>query len=200
MNGLMKRARLQFHGVVWALLISILFSCKECPDSPDERAPQDIPESLITKAFLQSPGDTVKLIKNNSDTLYFIAGLFHKYYDRSARSHEECPRVEPLQQLEQPFSNKKTSDVILLQAHVQPSYLSNSSEFEVKVNGELYGPIFLTIAGYCDKINVSKDLVVRGKTYCVNELIGSTGVLYYSNMHGIVKIINGNAVFERPSQ
>jgi hypothetical protein len=186
-----------------AILLSLAFilsqGCNKCPDPPDEQSPQNLTSDDVNYALRYKEGDSIYLLRDNKDTLLFVAGAKTYSYDRSKMSHDpNCPKIEPLQQCNQDFTCARlTNFKYSLRAYVLPSYEGYGRKFLVQIGDLSYGPIDLFYATTCDRSTVSKDITIRGMTYCVTQVDGLQGKVYYSSSHGVVMIDDGTSIFEK---
>lgn len=185
-----------FMATFWG--IAMFDACKPNCDSNNPPkgqtkniVPDDKPILFPFKNF-----DTIKFIKNNTDTIMFFGDQIVTGYNQALDQDLSCAHSDQLQFMQLTFTNN-TKDKIDLYENTLPQSNDYVKEFSITFNDVIYGPIeAYSISSNSDTTNISIRGVVYKHVYKFNGN-SNTDNLFYIPSVGIIKVIYKNDTYEK---
>lgn len=187
------------------LLFALIFSCiqfiackKDCdPNNPPVGSTNDLFNLDKLLFFPYKDLDTLRLIKNNTDTILFTGGKIETGYNTGLNQDPTCPHADKLQYMKQIFSNN-LSGTITLYEYILPQYNGYNSDYSIKFNDRTYGPANAAVMGFYN--DTTQVIYAGGIAYKGSyKMTWSGDNLYFSTGIGIIKIYyKGNSYEKLP--
>lgn len=192
------KTKIKHKRFILIILTSILLfnTCKkDCdPNNPPTGDTVDLGQEDKISLFPYKDFDTMKFIKNNTDTVLFLGGKFETGYNTGLTQDPNCPRADKLQYMKLIFTNKLNGAITFYEYRLgQP--LDYGTEYSITFNDRTFGPSN-EVYGYRDSTKVS----IRGITYTnVFKFNGASTIdnLYFVHGFGILKIIYKNDTYDK---
>ena len=180
------------------LLFSLILACAQIiackksngcdPNNPPAGGTIDIAQEDKLVLFPYKDFDTMKFVKNNSDTILFLGGKIETGYSSQLDNNFDCPHLDKIQFMTLTFTNNLYGNIVMYE---------NNIHYSISFNNRTYGPVnngFVYF--YKDTTNIS----IRGVAYQnVYRFNGSstTDNLYFRPSIGIIKIIYKGDTYEK---
>ena len=180
------------------LSIALFDACKPNCDSNNPPkgqtkniVPDDKPILFPFKNF-----DTIKFIKNNTDTIIFLGDQIVTGYNQALDQDLSCAHADQLQFMQLTFTNKTYGNITFYE-NVQPQNNDYNTHYSITFIDRTHGPNdAISVSSYSDTTHVS----IRGVVYIhVYKFNGNTNTdnLFYIPSLGIIKVIYKNDIYER---
>ncbi|MEI6596517.1 MAG: hypothetical protein WCO28_13205 [Bacteroidota bacterium] len=186
------------------LLFALILTCiqfnackKNCdPNNPPAGTTNDLFNLDKQLFFPYKDLDTLRLIKNNTDTILFTGGKIETGYNTALNNEIDCPSLDKLQYMKLIFTNNLTG-TILLYENTQPQVNGYFKNYSITFNDRTYGPTNAAIIGFYN--DTTKVIYAGGIAYkgSYKMICTSNDNLYFSTGIGIIKIIYKGDTYDK---
>jgi len=187
------------------LLTSILIfnTCKKSSDCDPNNPPVGQTRDLFPGDKLSllpyKDFDTIKFIKNNTDTVVFLGGKFETGYNTAFDQDPTCPHADKVQYFKLILTNN-LNGIITLYEYILGQPLDYVSQYSITFKDRTYGPkdpnSSNSVIGYRDSTKNYIGGIVYTDVYKFNG-VSTYDNLYYISGIGIIKIIYKNDIYEK---
>ena len=186
------------------LLFSLTLACiqfiackKDCdPNNPPDGQTVDLFAGDKLSLFPYQDFQTIKFIKNNTDTVTFLGSKLETGYYKAFNQNLDCPQADKLQFYKYVFTSN-FDGIITLYEYILPQYNDYNSDYSISFKDVTFGPIGSSdVIGYSDPAII----YIGGKSYTsvfkFNGTSATTNVYFVHNV-GVIKIIYKSDIYDR---
>jgi len=173
-------------------------ACKPNCDSSNPPKGQTRNFSPLDKSILfpYKDFDTIKFIKNNTDTILFFGGQIVTGYNQSLDQDLSCAHADQLQFMQLTFSNTTYGKIGLYESTLSQAN-DYGTQYSITFKDNTYGSVDADIvASYSDTTHISISGISYKHVYKFNGNTNTNNLFYVPSL-GIIKIIYKNDTYER---
>ncbi len=184
------------------LLFASILSCiqfiackKNCdPNNPPDGETVNLGQEDKLFYFPFKDFDTIKFIKNNTDTVLFLGNKFETGYNKAFNQDPNCPGLDKLQYMKLFFANNSNGTITFYEYTLSQA-LGNFTKYSITYNDRIYGP-----TGETNSFTDSTNIYIMGVDYKdVFKFNGksTTDNLFFVHNVGVIKIIYKGDTYEK---
>ena len=143
------------------------------PNNPPFGGYNLLPQYDIPKFFPYKELDTIKMLKNGTDTVLFNGTNTAIGYTNSFDQDPNCPHLHKDQWMKHAFTDKNNNSIIL------DAYIDDIEKYLISLNQNTYGPVYaIDITNYPSTINIYAGGVEYKSVYADNEFTDVSRMLH----------------------
>ena len=183
------------------ILLSFLLLISSCtkssvgdcdPNNPPFGGYNLLPQYDIPKFFPYKELDTIKMLKNGTDTILFIGNNTAIGYTNSFDQDPNCPHLHKDQWMKHAFTDKNNNSIIL------DAYIDDIEKYLISLNQNTYGPVYaIDITNYPSTINIYAGGIEYKGVYVLYANYKLDTCYFQKKVSGVIRIKSGTDIYEK---